>query len=30
MYFVLNKMAEEGLVEAVSTDQIGKQPTRTL
>ena len=30
MYVALNKMAEEGLVEAVSTDQIGKRPTRTL
>lgn len=30
IYFALNKMAEEGLVEAVSTDQVGKRPVRTL
>jgi DNA-binding PadR family transcriptional regulator len=30
IYFALSKMAEEGLVEAVSTDQIGKRPARTL
>ncbi len=30
IYFALNKMAEEGLVEAVSTDQVGKRPARTL
>src|SRR5579885_3635134 len=30
IYFALNKMAEEGLVEAVGTDQIGKRPARTL
>ncbi len=30
IYFALKKMAEEGLVEAVSTDQIGKRPARTL
>ncbi len=29
IYFALNKMAEEGLVEAVSTDQVGKRPART-
>lgn len=30
IYFALNKMAEEGLVDVVSTDQIGKRPARTL
>lgn len=30
IYFALNKMAEEGLVETVSTDQVGKRPARTL
>lgn len=30
IYFALNKMAEEGLVEAVRTDQVGKRPARTL
>jgi len=30
IYFALNKMAEEGLVEVVSTDQVGKRPARTL
>lgn len=29
IYFALNKMAEEGLVEVVSTDQVGKRPART-
>src|SRR5262249_12216657 len=29
IYFALNKMAEEGLVEAVETDQVGKRPART-
>jgi DNA-binding PadR family transcriptional regulator len=29
IYFALNKMADEGLVEAVSTDQVGKRPART-
>lgn len=30
IYFALNKMAAEGLVEAVGTDQVGKRPARTL
>jgi DNA-binding PadR family transcriptional regulator len=30
IYFALNKMAEEGLVEAVDTSQQGKRPARTL
>jgi len=30
IYFALKKMADESLVEAVSTDQIGKRPARTL
>ena len=30
IYFALNKMAEEGLVEPVSTDQVGKRPARTI
>src|SRR5438105_12214683 len=29
IYFALNKMAEEGLVEVVDTDQVGKRPART-
>src|SRR5436190_7834269 len=29
IYFALNKMAQEGLVEAVETDQVGKRPART-
>src|SRR5581483_1598119 len=29
IYFALNKMAEEGLVEAVGTDQVGRRPART-
>lgn len=29
IYFALNKMAEEGLVEAVETNQVGKRPVRT-
>jgi DNA-binding PadR family transcriptional regulator len=29
IYFALNKMAEEGLVEVVDTDQAGKGPSRT-
>jgi DNA-binding PadR family transcriptional regulator len=30
IYFALNKMAEEGLVEMVSTDQPTRRPARTL
>lgn len=30
IYFALGKMAEEGLVEAVGTDQVGNRPARTL
>jgi len=30
IYFALKKMAEEGLVEAVGTDQIGNRPARTI
>ncbi len=30
IYFALNKMADEGLVAAVRTDQVGKRPARTL
>jgi DNA-binding PadR family transcriptional regulator len=29
IYFALNKMAEEGLVESVGTDQVGRRPART-
>jgi DNA-binding PadR family transcriptional regulator len=29
IYFALNKMAEEGLVRAVDTDQVGRRPART-
>jgi DNA-binding PadR family transcriptional regulator len=29
IYFALNKMAEEGLVEAAGTDQVGNRPART-
>jgi DNA-binding PadR family transcriptional regulator len=29
IYFALNKMAEEGLIEVVDTDQAGKGPART-
>lgn len=30
IYFALNKMAEEGLVETVGTDQVGNRPARRL
>jgi DNA-binding PadR family transcriptional regulator len=30
IYFALGKMAEEGLVEAVGTDHVGRRPARTL
>ena len=30
IYFALNKMADEGLVEVVGVDQVGKRPARTL
>ena len=30
IYFALNKMAEEGLLETAGTDQVGKRPARTL
>jgi DNA-binding PadR family transcriptional regulator len=29
IYFALNKMAEEGLIAPVSTDQVGNRPART-
>lgn len=29
IYFALGKMAEEGLIEAVGTEQVGKRPART-
>lgn len=29
IYFALNKMAAEGLVDAVETDRVGRRPTRT-
>src|SRR5262245_64169533 len=29
IYFALNKMAEEGLIEVVDNDQAGKGPART-
>jgi DNA-binding PadR family transcriptional regulator len=29
IYFALNKMAEEGLIEAVGTEQVGRRPART-
>ncbi len=30
IYFALSKMAEEGLVEMIASDQVGKRPARTL
>ncbi len=30
IYFALNKMAEEGLLETAGTDQVGNRPARTL
>jgi len=30
IYFALNKMAEEGLLESAGTDQVGNRPARTL